>query len=124
MQAYRAVAAATQLGRILSGYPAVALSQHAFCTHSKKDKLDMIKALRGESGAPIGDVKAALEEVGYDMDQAYQALRKKGMAAAAKKSSRAAAEVPLLMVSRCLVAWWSTCHAQLKCTQQAPNLCQ
>ena len=57
-----------------------------------KPDLAMIKELRERSGAPVKDVKAALEEGGWDMDLAFQALRKKGLAAAAKKGGRAAEE--------------------------------
>ncbi|KAI8473539.1 MAG: elongation factor TS-domain-containing protein [Monoraphidium minutum] len=52
----------------------------------------LIKELREKSGAPIGDVKACLAATGWDVDSAYDALRKKGLAAAAKKASRRAAE--------------------------------
>lgn len=38
------------------------------------------------------DVKAALEEGGWDMDAAFAALRKKGLAAAAKKGDRTTLE--------------------------------
>ncbi|GAX75863.1 hypothetical protein CEUSTIGMA_g3306.t1 [Chlamydomonas eustigma] len=53
---------------------------------------EQIKALREKSGAPISDVKACLVEAGWDMEKAYEALRKKGLAAAAKKASRQATE--------------------------------
>ena len=61
---------------------------------SAKPKADMakIKELRERSGAPVKDVKAALEVGGWDMDQAFAELRKKGLAAAAKKGGRAAEE--------------------------------
>ncbi|KAG1674937.1 hypothetical protein FOA52_014730 [Chlamydomonas sp. UWO 241] len=52
----------------------------------------LIKALREKSGAPISDVKACLEASEWDTDRAYDALRKKGLAAAAKKASRHAKE--------------------------------
>jgi hypothetical protein len=48
-------------------------------------QLAAIKALREASGAPMGDVKAALVEAGWDADGAFAALRKKGLAAAQKK---------------------------------------
>lgn len=47
-----------------------------------------VMSLRQMTGAPMMDCKAALIEVGGDMDKAKDALRKKGMASAAKASSR------------------------------------
>jgi len=44
--------------------------------------------LRQMTGAPMMDCKAALIESGGDMDKAKDVLRKKGMAAASKASSR------------------------------------
>ena len=51
-----------------------------------------VKTLRERSGAGMMDCKKALEETGGDMEAAVDALRAKGLAAAAKKSSRTAAE--------------------------------
>lgn len=52
----------------------------------------LIKTLREKSGAGMMDCKKALTETGGDMDAAVDWLRTKGLAAAAKKSSRVAAE--------------------------------
>lgn len=52
----------------------------------------MVKDLREKSGAGMMDCKKALGETGGDMDAALDWLRTKGLAAAAKKSSRTAAE--------------------------------
>lgn len=52
----------------------------------------MVKELREKCGAGMMDCKRALEETGGDVDAAVTLLRKKGMAAADKKSSRAANE--------------------------------
>lgn len=52
----------------------------------------LIKDLREKSGAGMMDCKKALVENNGDMDAAVDWLRKKGLAAAAKKSSRVAAE--------------------------------
>lgn len=52
----------------------------------------MVKELREKSGAGMLDCKKALAENGGDVDAAMDYLRKKGLASAAKKSSRAAAE--------------------------------
>lgn len=49
-----------------------------------------IKLLRETTGAGVLDCKKALEETGGDMDKAVELLRKKGLAAAEKKSSREA----------------------------------
>ena len=52
----------------------------------------LIKELREKTGAGMMDCKKALVENSGDMDAAVDWLRKKGLAAAAKKSSRVAAE--------------------------------
>ncbi len=49
----------------------------------------MVKELRDQSGAGMMDCKKALQEVGGDMESAMEALRKRGIAKAAKKASRA-----------------------------------
>ena len=51
-----------------------------------------VKALRERSGAGMMYCKKALEETNGDIEAAVDALRAKGLAAAAKKSSRTAAE--------------------------------
>ena len=51
-----------------------------------------VKTLRERTGAGMMDCKKALEEAGGDMEVAVDALRARGLAAAAKKSSRTAAE--------------------------------
>ena len=52
----------------------------------------MVKELRESTGAGMLDCKKALVEANGDMDQAVDWLRKKGLASAAKKSGRIAAE--------------------------------
>jgi elongation factor Ts len=52
----------------------------------------MIKDLRERTGAGMSDCKKALSEVDGDMEKAAEYLRKKGLAAAAKKAGRAATE--------------------------------
>ncbi len=52
----------------------------------------MVKELREKSGAGMMDCKRALSESGGDLEAAVDWLRKKGLAAAAKKSGRLAAE--------------------------------
>ncbi|THD36580.1 MAG: elongation factor Ts [Sphingomonas sp.] len=52
----------------------------------------MVKELREKSGAGMLDCQKALKENGGDMEAAMDWLRTKGLAAAAKKSSRTAAE--------------------------------
>jgi elongation factor Ts len=52
----------------------------------------MVKQLRERTGAPMMDCKVALGEAGGDMDKAVDGLRKKGLAAAAKKAGRVTAE--------------------------------
>jgi elongation factor Ts len=52
----------------------------------------MVKELRERTGAGMMDCKSALEETGGDMEKAVDLLRKKGLAKAAKKAGRVAAE--------------------------------
>lgn len=52
----------------------------------------MVKDLRDSTGAGMMDCKAALTETAGDMEAAVDWLRKKGLAKAAKKSGRTAAE--------------------------------
>jgi len=52
----------------------------------------MVKDLREKTGAGMMDCKKALSETNGDMENAIDWLRKKGLAAAAKKSGRIAAE--------------------------------
>jgi elongation factor Ts len=52
----------------------------------------VVKELREKTGAGMMDCKKALTESGGDFGKAEEFLRKKGLAAAAKKASRAATE--------------------------------
>ncbi len=52
----------------------------------------MVKELREKTGAGMMDCKKALTETNGDMEKAVEFLREKGLAAAAKKSGRIAAE--------------------------------
>jgi elongation factor Ts len=52
----------------------------------------MVKELRERTGAGMMDCKSALEETGGGMEPAVDLLRKKGLAKAAKKAGRVAAE--------------------------------
>lgn len=52
----------------------------------------LVKDLREKTGAGMMDCKRALTETGGDLEGAVDWLRKKGLAAAAKKSGRVAAE--------------------------------
>ncbi len=52
----------------------------------------MVKELRERTGAGMMDCKSALAETGGDMEKAVDLLRKKGLAKAAKKAGRVAAE--------------------------------
>jgi elongation factor Ts len=77
------------------GQPSTALWSGArnVATVTKEESLKLVKQLRAETGAPIGDVRAALKEARYDIDSAYEVLRRKGAAAAAKKADREATQV-------------------------------
>jgi len=52
----------------------------------------MVKELRQRTGAGMMDCKRALQEANGDMEKAIEILREKGLAAAAKKAGRIAAE--------------------------------
>jgi len=52
----------------------------------------LVKELREKTGAGMMDCKKALAECGADMEKAIELLRKKGLAAAAKKAGRIASE--------------------------------
>ncbi|HHT63907.1 MAG TPA: translation elongation factor Ts, partial [Clostridia bacterium] len=52
----------------------------------------MVKELRERTGAGMMDCKKALTETEGDMEKAIELLREKGLAAAAKKAGRIAAE--------------------------------
>ncbi|HQZ71807.1 MAG: translation elongation factor Ts [Anaerolineae bacterium] len=53
---------------------------------------DMIRELRGRTGAGILDVKNALDETGGDTEAAIRLLRERGLAKAAKKAEREASQ--------------------------------
>jgi elongation factor Ts len=53
---------------------------------------DMVKDLREKTGAGLMDCKTALAAAAGDMEKAIDHLRKKGLAAAAKRASRIASE--------------------------------
>ena len=53
---------------------------------------EMVKELRERTGAGMMDCKKALNECNGNMDKAIDILREKGLAAAAKKAGRVAAE--------------------------------
>src|SRR5690349_13318021 len=59
----------------------------------------LVKELREVSGAGMMDCKKALSENGGNLDEAVDWLRKKGLAAAAKKAGRVAAEGLVAVVS-------------------------
>jgi len=54
--------------------------------------LDSVKKLRFKTSAGMMECKEALKEAGGDIDKAIEILRKKGIAKAAKKSSRVAGQ--------------------------------
>lgn len=53
---------------------------------------EMVKTLREKTGAGMMDCKKALTETNGDLEKAAEFLREKGLAAAAKKAGRVAAE--------------------------------
>ena len=56
-----------------------------------KVPLEAVKALREKTGAPLGDVRLALEAAGGDETKARELLKQKGFEAALKRRSRATA---------------------------------
>ncbi|RCV26607.1 hypothetical protein SETIT_5G259400v2 [Setaria italica] len=56
------------------------------------EQMNLIRQLRQRTSAPIKDVKASLVSCNWDIEAAHKDLRKRGVALAAKKSSRTAAE--------------------------------
>ena len=61
-------------------------------TPEKSIPAQLVKELRDRTGAGFSDCRAALIESAGDIEQAINILRKKGQAAAAKKSQRATSE--------------------------------
>ncbi len=59
---------------------------------SKAVTVAMVKELRERTGAGMMDCKNALVETGGDVEAALDALRKKGLASAAKKAGRATSD--------------------------------
>jgi elongation factor Ts len=53
---------------------------------------DRVRDLRERTGAGMMDCKKALQETGGDLDKAIEVLRKRGLAAAAKRAGKATAE--------------------------------
>ena len=56
-----------------------------------KVSLEAVKALREKTGAPLGDVRCALEAAGGDESKARELLKQKGFEAALKRQGRATA---------------------------------
>ncbi|MGB3241459.1 MAG: elongation factor Ts, partial [Candidatus Omnitrophota bacterium] len=54
--------------------------------------MDAIKNLRFKTSAGVMECKEALKESGGDIEKAVEILRKKGIAKAAKKTSRVAGQ--------------------------------
>lgn len=54
----------------------------------KKISIDQIKKLREETGAPVAEIKKALDEAAGDEKKAKENLKKSGFARAAKKAER------------------------------------
>jgi hypothetical protein len=67
----------------------------------------LVKELRDKTGAGMMDAKKALTETDGDMDAAVDWLRTKGLAKAAKKSGRTAAEGLVAVASTAAPAWRS-----------------
>jgi elongation factor Ts len=61
-------------------------------TVSEKIDARLVKELREKSGAPMGECLRALQEAKADIEEAFVVLRKRGVASAQKKASRATNE--------------------------------
>src|ERR1700710_514648 len=61
-------------------------------TETTKIDAKLVKELREKSGAPMGDCLKALQEAEGNMEDAFDVIRKRGMASAAKKASRSTNE--------------------------------
>lgn len=57
-------------------------------TSSKKVNLETVKQLRDQTGAPIGDVRSALDQAGGDVKRALEILKQKNAANADKRAGR------------------------------------
>ena len=57
--------------------------------NSVANETELVKQLREKTGAGILDCRAALKETGWDFEKAVDALRKKGVQIASRKSARA-----------------------------------
>lgn len=57
-----------------------------------KISIELVKQLRDETSASIGDCKAALDEAKGNLEKAKEILRKKGIEGAAKKAERVAGQ--------------------------------
>ena len=96
-----AVGTVTDVARLSSFVPSLAIMSAPFLfdTYEQADKFALSdeyiawgEELREKSGAGMMDCKKALSENGGDLEQAVDWLRTKGLAAAAKKAGRVAAE--------------------------------
>ncbi len=67
----------------------------------------MVKDLREQTGAGMMDCKAALEATSGDLEAAVDWLRKKGIAKAAKKADRVAADGLIGVARQTARACWS-----------------
>ena len=73
----------------------------------------MVKELREKTDAGMMDAKNALVECNGDMEAAVDYLRKKGLAKAAKKSGRTAAEGLVSVASNSTNTTAAGCNASL-----------
>lgn len=92
--------------------PTPAPSADATATVSAKD----VKVLRDQSGAGMMDCKKALAECNGDIKAAAELLRKKGIAKAAKKAGRTAADgliATYIHPGTCATAFALTIHVRI-----------
>ncbi|GFY98366.1 elongation factor Ts family protein [Actinidia rufa] len=81
----------------------------------------LVKQLREETGAGMMDCKKALSETGGDLVKAQEFLRKKGLASADKKASRATAKGELELVDDLAMQVAACPQVQYLVTEDVPN---
>ncbi|KAL5152747.1 Elongation factor Ts, mitochondrial [Glycine soja] len=74
------------------GAKRVCVSIRHYCSNSASEKVNLIKQLRERTSAAMKDVKAALVDSNWDIEEAQKELRKRGKVLASKKSSRTASQ--------------------------------
>ena len=94
------------LGRAAASIARAVGAQNRMYAAAATGNIALVKRLREETGAPIGEVKRALEAANYDLAAAHTELRRLGVASAEKKRSKRTASEGLISLAR------SPCHTR------------